>query len=216
MLLQEDPAVFIQGICFFINALLYSMMHEYAHAAAVRRTGGKGRMEGRGIFGNVLYLEQGQRVRHRLLIYLAGPAFNLVCAAAGLAFFQSVRGSGRFSELWDFFLTQEWFLLFCREAEQLIRANLMVGFFNLLPFFPLDGGRIAVLLFSQLFPKAAVMEGAWIFSVIFTICAVLFGVFLLKYNIMNVILILDALYFFCIFERERKHEILGSQRIYRS
>ena len=216
MELLEDPQMLVESACFFVNALLCSLTHEYAHAAAVRCTGGRGRMEGRGPFGNVLYLEQGQRDRHRLLIYLAGPAWNLLLGAAGLLFFQVVRGFGPDSGALDFLLSQEWFSIFCREVEQLIRANLMVGIFNLLPFFPLDGGRMAVLLFSRFLPPELVQRGAWIFSAIFTVCAVILGIFLLEYNIMNIILILDALYFFWILERERKHEIFGSQRIHRS
>ena len=57
----------------------------------------------------------------RIIIALAGPMVNFLIAIL-------------------FFLFQFQFLMF--KVQYVIYANLLIGFFNLLPIYPLDGGRI--------------------------------------------------------------------------
>ncbi|MDY3225349.1 MAG: hypothetical protein SOW84_05680 [Candidatus Faecousia sp.] len=53
-------------------------------------------------------------------------------------------------------------LLFCRTAPKLALCALIQGVFNLMPVYPLDGGRMLQCLLSWLWPKSA----EWIGSVI--------------------------------------------------
>ncbi|HEU4965153.1 MAG TPA: M50 family metallopeptidase [Bacilli bacterium] len=77
-------------------------------------------------FGGVAKLEHGAmgwNPRHEVAIAIAGPLNNLLMILVGLLF----HALG----LWSEGLTQFF-----------IKANLLIGFFNLLPALPLDGGRI--------------------------------------------------------------------------
>lgn len=77
-------------------------------------------------FGGVAKLEHGAmgwNPRHETAIAIAGPLNNLLMIFVALL----LHGAG----LWGAGLTQFF-----------IKGNLMIGFFNLLPALPLDGGRI--------------------------------------------------------------------------
>ncbi|MDA8336822.1 MAG: M50 family metallopeptidase [Peptococcaceae bacterium] len=113
--------VLLQGLAAFLVVLL----HELAHLAAARRRGmGPGEVEllpfgGVARLGGELALSPADELR----VALAGPACNLVLTAAALVFkSHGVWHAG----LGPFF----------------VRLNLMLAGFNLLPAFPLDGGRI--------------------------------------------------------------------------
>lgn len=113
--------VLLRGAAAFLAVLL----HELAHLAVARRLGlGPGEVEllpfgGVARLGSELALTPADELR----VALAGPAANLACAAA-----VAVLGTYgvRSPELSPFF----------------VRLNLLLAGFNLLPAFPLDGGRI--------------------------------------------------------------------------
>jgi Zn-dependent protease len=158
--------------------------------------GGRGRMRNRGMFGNVLYLDSGLNTAEKTAVYLAGPVFNIAAAAFGILTLHipiNLSGTAR--------------TVFICETEMIIYANIMLAAFNLLPFYPLDGGRTAVCLLSFFTGEKAALKAACVFSRLFAVFIFLLGIYLIKYNIINVILILDAFYFIYIFERE-KNEVL--------
>lgn len=98
------------------------LAHELGHALVARRLG----ILTRGILlmplGGVAMLDERPKTpRDELFIAAAGPATSLLLA--GLAFALS------FAELGQ-------------AVDDLVVINLMLGLFNLLPAFPLDGGRI--------------------------------------------------------------------------
>jgi Zn-dependent protease len=98
------------------------LAHELGHALTARRFGVGTREILLLPIGGVALLEgEAERPRHDLLIALAGPAVSLVLG--GVAWGLSLLTSG------DLF----WLL-----AE----INLALGLFNLVPAFPLDGGRV--------------------------------------------------------------------------
>ena len=113
--------VLLAGSMVFLAVLL----HELAHVLAARRRGlGPGEVEllpfgGVARLGTELALRPADEVR----VALAGPACNLVLAMTALV----LKSHGVWHpELSPFF----------------VRINLMLAGFNLLPAFPLDGGRI--------------------------------------------------------------------------
>jgi Zn-dependent protease len=107
------------------------LLHEFGHALMARRFG----IETEDItlypIGGVARLRRMPRAPGaELLITLAGPAVNFAIAAAlfGLSSLWAVpAGSGEFVA--DF-------------LEELCLINLGLGLFNLIPAFPMDGGRI--------------------------------------------------------------------------
>ena len=193
-------------------------MHERAHALAAARAGGGGEMQGRGLFGNVLFLEPGLSPGRRAAVYAAGPAFNVFCAAAGTAAAVLVRASVRdydpaaavqldgaglaYISAWADARLQAVLPHIYNVLVMSVYANAMLAAFNMLPFYPLDGGRLTVLALSGMLGQEAAVKTAGVFSILFAVSVFFLGLYLVQYNIMNVILMIDAFYFLYIFERE--------------
>ena len=105
------------------------MLHELGHALMARRYGIGTADITLYLFGGVARLERMPRSSGpELLIALAGPAVN----------FAIVLG------LWTFLLIGEQLAITAPELlEKVLMVNLGLGIFNLLPVFPMDGGRVA-------------------------------------------------------------------------
>jgi len=115
--------------------ILFSIVivHEFGHIFVAVAYGYKVREMQILPFGGVAKLEHGAmgwNPRHEAAIAIAGPLNNLLMIGVALL----LQGIG----LWGEALT-----------EFFIRGNLMIGFFNLLPALPLDGGRILRAAFSR-------------------------------------------------------------------
>ncbi|MBI3679945.1 MAG: site-2 protease family protein [Acidobacteria bacterium] len=137
----------------YVLALFASvLLHELGHALVSRRYG-IGTVEIVMFpIGGVARLERTPKPREEIWIALAGPAVNvaiagaLIGAAAGLA--------GSFA--WD--------KLFSRQAGdlpgQIAAGNLVLALFNLLPAFPMDGGRVLRAMLALKRGEAAATEMA--------------------------------------------------------
>lgn len=126
------PRGTITGVLLLACVFATIVLHELMHALAARRFGVRTRDILLLPIGGISSLERiPDRPREELAIALAGPAFNLVVAGvlwAGLA----LAGSGFSLEGAS---SGEAFAL------QLMWINVVLAAFNLLPAFPLDGGR---------------------------------------------------------------------------
>ena len=114
----------VLGLLFLVGVFGSVLLHELGHALAARRYG----IRTRGItllpIGGIAQLEGEPRTpKQELVIALAGPAVNFVLAA-GLFAVSALAG------------LPMWGLL-----GSLMIANLSLGLFNLIPAFPMDGGR---------------------------------------------------------------------------
>ena len=112
------------------------VLHELGHALMARRFGIGTRDITLYPIGGVARLERlGERPIEEFWIALAGPAVNVVIAAllAGVLSLGALRapGDGLFESI------QQGQLL-----QPLLYMNIMLVLFNLLPAFPLDGGRV--------------------------------------------------------------------------
>jgi Zn-dependent protease len=109
------------------------VLHEFGHALTARRFGVRTRRILLTPIGGMAEFESIPRnPRQEMAIALAGPAVNFVLIGLILLFV-------------DFPAPRDLLLLsFAPQAvfKQLVFINLMLGCFNLIPVFPMDGGRV--------------------------------------------------------------------------
>lgn len=122
------------GVLFFCAIFLCVLLHEFGHALAARRFGIGTKDIVLLPIGGVARLERmPERPVQEFWIAVAGPAVNVVIGAAlGLGLWLT----GSFVPLRELSTTSGSF------AERLLMVNVFLVLFNLLPAFPIDGGRV--------------------------------------------------------------------------
>lgn len=130
------------NVALVLGLFLCVTLHEYGHALTARRFGiGTRRITLLPIGGVALLEAMPDRPLREILIALAGPAVNIVIAA--LAFLWLRLGLPAGSGLVAF----------------LLQANLVLALFNLIPAFPMDGGRV---LRALIWFWAPIQRATWI------------------------------------------------------
>ena len=161
----------LAGVAFILAVFLCVVLHEFGHALTARRYGIKTRDIILLPIGGVARLERlPTNPLQELWVALAGPAVNVVIAA-GLFFWLKVTAS--FEPLQGLTLTAGPFL------ERIMAVNLFLVAFNMIPAFPMDGGRVirAVLATRKEYSRATQIAAS-----IGQGIAVLFGFIGLFYN----------------------------------
>lgn len=135
------------GTTIYILAIFGSvMLHELAHALVARRFGIQTIEVVMLPIGGLARLERQPRAREEFWVALAGPGLNLLMAAAAFVFVW-LNGKPLLPETWMTAPSD------ANLAERIGVANLLLGVFNLLPAFPMDGGRILRSLLSRWRPE---------------------------------------------------------------
>jgi Zn-dependent protease len=122
------------GLALIAVLFLCVVLHEYGHALTARRYGIGTRHITLLPIGGVAMLEKMPKdPRQEIVVALMGPAVNVVIAAA---LFLILLVTGRPGAVIELGLVQSNFL------QSVLFANIILAVFNMIPAFPMDGGRV--------------------------------------------------------------------------
>ena len=137
MRIYISPVMFVMAAYFVIMGMAYEfacslaavLLHECAHARVAKKFGYELNVVKLMPYGAALCGDADMRPRHEAVIALAGPLVNITVATLFAAVWWLLPSSYMFTQA------------FCY-------SNLYIGIFNLIPVYPLDGGRILLAALS--------------------------------------------------------------------
>jgi Zn-dependent protease len=122
------------GVMFFAGLFLCVLLHEYGHALAARKYGIATRDIPLLPIGGLARLERmPEKPSQELVVALAGPLVNVVIAGS---LFVGLTLTGNWQPVSSLTTTSG------NLVERLLVVNVFLALFNLLPAFPMDGGRV--------------------------------------------------------------------------
>ncbi|MFZ5895518.1 MAG: site-2 protease family protein [Myxococcota bacterium] len=195
---QLSGSPWLWGLGVAIALFLSVLVHELAHSLYALQAGGRVRDITLLLIGGVSEIaEPPKQVRHEAIMALVGPVVSLALGG-GLYLLHLVSGEMSFNLRFALFY--------------LASLNLFLGIFNLLPAFPMDGGRI---LRSLLATRMGLVRATHIASQIGKVFAVAFGIW--GFLSFNMLLILIAFFVFVGAEAETRavmvKALLGRLRV---
>ena len=139
-------AAAIEGVLYILLLFACVLAHEFGHILAARRYGIRTPEVTLWPIGGVASLERiPEKPGEELVVALAGPAVNVAIAAALLVFIAAGGGAEDLTRLEDPRVSL---------VARLAGANIFLVLFNLLPAFPMDGGRVLRALLAMRRPHA--------------------------------------------------------------
>jgi stage IV sporulation protein FB len=169
----------LYGILTFLLLFVCVTLHEYGHALTARRFG----IQTRSILllpiGGVASLERmPEKPIQEFLITIAGPLVNFVIAAllVPVVFLFGAEAAGGLGQSRVFIdnLSEPSLL---NLLLYLFLTNVLLGFFNLLPAFPMDGGRLLRSLLAMVMPYLQATRIAVLVGRLLAVAFALIGIF---------------------------------------
>jgi Zn-dependent protease/predicted transcriptional regulator len=169
----------LYGVLTFLLLFVCVTLHEYGHALTARRFG----IQTRSILllpiGGVAHLERmPEKPVQELLITIAGPLVNFAIAAllVPIVFLfgaEAASGLGQTSVLADNLREPSVLNLLL----YLFLTNVLLALFNLLPAFPMDGGRLLRALLAMVMPYVQATRAAVLVGRLVAVGMAMFGIF---------------------------------------
>ncbi len=142
---QGGTQAAVEGVAFILALFACVVAHEFGHALAARRYGIRTPDITLLPIGGLARLERmPEDPRQEIIVALAGPAVNVVIAAVLILFLNSSFSLDALQRLDNPSLS---FL------ARLASVNIFLVIFNLIPAFPMDGGRVFRAVLSIWYPR---------------------------------------------------------------
>jgi Zn-dependent protease len=166
------------------------LLHEFGHAFMARQHGVRVHDVSLSAVGGVARMEQlPAEPRAEMLIAMAGPAANFALVVALAPVVLLIGVTSGFSSLEDYALT-----VFDPSVAglttTLLYANVLIIVFNLMPAFPMDGGRVFRAALTTVFGREFGTRVAVLVGEAFAVLLLLFSIFVAQ----SVILVLLSLF----------------------
>jgi Zn-dependent protease/predicted transcriptional regulator len=175
--LEGSVQAVITGVGFILALFFCVVLHELGHALTARKFGIRTRSIVLLPIGGIATIEKTpDDPRQEILIALAGPAVSLGIAALLWLVLSAGSGIGTATPL---SLSDGSFL------QRLMLVNLLLGAFNLLPAFPMDGGRVFRAVLSL---RLGPLRATRIAAVVAQAAAILLAVVGMRYNLFLVLI----------------------------
>jgi Zn-dependent protease/CBS domain-containing protein len=186
---QLEGGSLLWGLLVALGLFLSVLLHELAHAFYALSHGGRVSSITLMMIGGVTRLEEApRRPRHEAMMALVGPLTSIALGLLCFALFVLLRGSTLFHLQLG--------------LAMLAWLNVVLGLFNLLPAFPMDGGRI---LRALLIPRLGLLQATRTAALVGKGFAVLFGLVGLT---TNPLLLLIAFFVFLGADAESRQVVL--------
>jgi Zn-dependent protease/CBS domain-containing protein len=165
--LTGSPTVWVVGLLAALGLFVGVVLHELGHSVVAMRFGFPIASITLWIFGGIAQLEEmPEDWRQELAIAIAGPVVSVALGAVSYAAFLAVPASGSATVATAKFL-----------LGYLALMNVALAAFNMLPGFPMDGGRVLRALLARNRPYARATEIAAEVGKLFAVGLGLFGLF---------------------------------------
>jgi Zn-dependent protease/CBS domain-containing protein len=166
-----------QGTTFIVLIFFCVLLHELGHVLAARYYGVKTRDVTLWPFGGIASMKRmPEKPSQELVVAVAGPAVNVIIIAVLALWLGPRLGTGSLAELDSPALSM---------AGKVLWANVILVAFNLIPAFPMDGGRVLRALLAMSLGNARATELAARIGQAF---AVIFGILGVLYNPMLIVI----------------------------